>query len=172
MAPAIIPATHENAAAISALGMQTFRESFGHLFPEDVLGRYLHDTFNEGKIAASLAKPHNHYFLTCCDGEPIGYMKIKSGSRNDLLASPAQWQLQKLYILNRHQNLKLGAAFMQHALTIFAGKAPLTCWLAALDENLAAQRFYARFGFAPCGETFHAFEHRTMRFIVMRCEFL
>ena len=103
MALVVRAAEATDAPVIALLGRVTFEQTFGHLFTDhpDDLAAYLNGTFAVGKIAGSMAKDVNRYWLALDDGLPIGYAKLKYPSRHRLVAGEGRGvgQLQKIYVL-------------------------------------------------------------------------
>tara|TARA_R110000868_G_scaffold145181_2_gene365171 strand:- start:80290 stop:80595 length:306 start_codon:yes stop_codon:yes gene_type:complete len=95
-----IQTTNTNDAPIIALlARVTFAETFGHLFrnKQDLLD-YYNSTFLVDKIANSITKPNNIYWVSFVDGFPVGYAKLKLNSTSEFLGSEKVCQLQKKYM--------------------------------------------------------------------------
>ena len=145
----------EDAVPLALLGRVTFAGSFGGLFrdhPGD-LRRYLDASFGVEKVARSLAKPENAWWLALRHGLPVGYAKRKAP------AAGRGAQLQRLYVLGEFLGEGIGHALLAPVLE----EAP-ALWLAVLRENARAIRFYAAHGFAVLGEERHAIGAREFRF--------
>lgn len=144
----IRPAEIADAALVALLGRITFAQTFGDLFAghKQDLCTYLAETFAPAKIARSMAKPGNHYWLALLDDLPIGYAKLKSRSGHPQVAGEAVGQLQKIYVL--HDFLSTGAGKLMSA-ALLAEARLQDCdqlWLTVLDSNARAIEFYARQG--------------------------
>jgi len=96
----IIAATADHAQTIAYIGRTAFRTAFSHLFNNKCeLEDYLDYTYHVDKIAGSLRKQNNQYFLAMAGGVPVGFAKLKKHSLNDELDFLFQAELQKLYVL-------------------------------------------------------------------------
>ncbi|MEI9807916.1 MAG: GNAT family N-acetyltransferase [Bacteroidota bacterium] len=102
----IIKAGVSHAAVIASIGKKSFRKSFEHQFrSREELFEYLEHTYDPVKLAKSLRKENNHYFLALLHNEAVGFAKVKLHSLNEQLESIAQMELQKIYVLpERHEN--------------------------------------------------------------------
>ncbi len=63
--------------AISYIGGASFSWAFGDLYPPDILERYLDDTYSAPKVAWSLSKLGNVYFVAELEDELAGFLKLK-----------------------------------------------------------------------------------------------
>lgn len=147
----IRPALPADAAAIAAVGSRSFVWAFGHLFPEDVLGRYLERTYSVAKLASSLAKPGNTFFVAERDGALQGFLKLKAEPGN-------VWQTQKLYVEPEVVQAGLGKALMAAGLDLMRARGAESTWLLVYRENARAHRFYLAHGFQEAGLETHAIE--------------
>ena len=93
-------ATEADATSIALLGRFTFTETFGHLFRDkNDLMEYYERTFAVEKLANSLKKGSNAYWLAHIDQLPVGYAKLKLHSPSPFIDSRNVCQLQKIYVL-------------------------------------------------------------------------
>lgn len=60
--------------AISRVGRLSFSGAFGHLFPAEVLARYLDETYSEPKIASSLSKTGSVYLVAEVEDSVVGFL--------------------------------------------------------------------------------------------------
>lgn len=162
-----------DAASLALLGRITFAETFGYLFrdhPGD-LRAYLDATFAAAKIARSLGKPENTYWLALRDGLPVGYAKLKHPSPfPGNPAGTATAQLQKIYVLREFFGLRLGRGLMRDVIDAAAARASCL-WLDVLEENERAIGFYEKHGFAQAGEDTYAIGAQHFRFRLMARRF-
>ena len=98
----IISARPDHASIIAAIGRESFRDAFVDFFnKKEDLDQYISYTYDPGKIAASLHKPGNVFFIAYYAEEPAGFVKIKKQSTNKHLSSQRQMELQKIYVLKK-----------------------------------------------------------------------
>ncbi|WP_306598798.1 GNAT family N-acetyltransferase [Geothrix sp. 21YS21S-2] len=165
MTRTIRPALATDAEAIAAIGRRSFVWAFGHLYPrKEVLDRYLDATYSVAKIAASLAKPANVYFVA--EGDRIeGFLKLKA-------ESPDRWQTQKLYIDPDLIQGGAGKQLMAAGEEAMLRRGVASSWLVVYEGNGRALRFYAGLGYAPAGTRTLDFEGTLIRFLEMEKTFL
>ncbi len=148
----IVKATENDATTIALLGRITFTETFGHFFNDraDLLD-YLENTFSVKKIADSLTKTNNVFWLAHIDDLPVGYAKLKVNSPSTFLESKKASQLQKIYVLQDFLAQKIGFALQDVLLNEAKLLGSEYIWLSVLKENERAIRFYLKNDFTPIG---------------------
>jgi ribosomal protein S18 acetylase RimI-like enzyme len=148
----IITADPSHAAAISSIGKQSFRDAFGHLFNnKNALQEYLDYTYYPDKIAKSIEKENNVFFLAFMENVPVGFAKVKKHSLNEQIESIAQMELQKIYVLSYYHGTGAGAALMQAVVDLANEVQPDFLWLDTHIQNEKAIRFYEKRGFKKIG---------------------
>lgn len=90
--------------AITHIGRESFTWAFGHLFPADVLTRYLDATYSAGKILSSISNPNNVYFVSEAEDRVVGFLKLKRSCRHFLIRDSRQLQVQKIYVCECRQH--------------------------------------------------------------------
>lgn len=149
----VVTADSSQSYIISTIGKQSFRDAFGHLFRDkEELREYLAYTYHPGKIARSLEKENNIFFLAFIDNVPVGFAKVKKYSLNDQIESIAQMELQKIYVLSYYHGSGAGNALMQAVLDLAGDIQPDYLWLDTHVSNEKAIRFYERNGFRKWGK--------------------
>lgn len=161
-----------DAAIISLLGRLTFRETFGALFSEheDDLHEYLNHTFSVAKIASSLAKPKNRYWLSTLNDLPIGYAKQKFLSPHSLITAEPIAQLQKIYVLSEFLELQIGHALLDAVMRQATAAKVNVMWLTVLKTNDRAIRFYHRHGWETVGHDSFTIGSQDFAFLVLKIE--
>jgi diamine N-acetyltransferase len=170
MAITVRKAQPEDAAIIALLGRLTFRETFSALFVgrEDELRGYLDLTFSVPKIASSIAKPQNHYWLALLDELPVGYAKHKHPSATVLIDDAAPAQLQKIYVLHDFISHRIGHALLNAVMQEAVAAQIRLMWLTVLDSNERAIRFYERHGWSSVGKAAFAIGTQDFSYLVMQ----
>ncbi len=166
----VIEANVSHAAIIATIGKKTFRHAFEHLFiNKEELFEYLEFTYDPVKLVKSLRKENNIYLLAYMKGKPAGFAKIKKHSLNELIESPVQMELQKIYVLPEYQGSGVGDALMQKIKSIAAGINPDHIWLDTYISNEKAIRFYENNGFRKIGNYFFTIGTQSFEYDVMEC---
>jgi ribosomal protein S18 acetylase RimI-like enzyme len=164
----IITAVPSDAAVISSIGRQSFRDAFAHLFEDGkVLQEYLDYTYNVDKIAKSIRKENNVFFLAFVENVPVGFAKVKRHSLNEQIDSIAQMELQKIYVLTYYHGSGAGAALMQRVLDFANEIKPDFLWLDTHMTNEKAIRFYEKNGFAIVGKHHFVIGEQTFEYHLM-----
>jgi ribosomal protein S18 acetylase RimI-like enzyme len=152
MSLAIRRATPADAEALSRVGVRTFVETFGHLYSQEDLQAFLAESHAPEAYAHYLADPAWALWL----------LEDASGARGYAMAGPAglphadlrpqDGELKRLYVDRDLHNGGWGGKLFAQALAWLERDGPRTLWISVWSENLGAQRFYARHGFAFAGE--------------------
>ena len=164
----IIRADITNAAIIATIGKKSFRTAFEHLFgSKEELTEYLEFTYDPVKLAKSIRKENNVYLLAFLEGKPVGFAKLKKHSLNDLITSPVQMELQKIYVLTEYQGRGVGAALMNEVNGMAKEEGPDSVWLDTYISNEKAIHFYEKYGFRKIGRYFFTIGFQTFEYYVM-----
>ena len=142
-----------DAAALAGLGAETFTETFGHLYPEADLADFLADNHTPAKLDKSLADPAIAAWVAeDAEGRLVGYAQVGPADMPHPELKPGHGELKRLYVLNSHQKLGLGARLMDPALAWLEETGATPVWISVWAHNTGAHRFYARYGFEKVGE--------------------
>ena len=163
-------ATVDDAAALSSLAARTFTETFGHLYPPEDLAFFLADAYPAEKQAVILAHPDYAVWLLEDDaGNAVGHAAAGPCGLPHPDVRPGDGELKRLYVLAAHQNGGWGGRLFDEAERWLLRDGPRTLWVGVWSENLGAQRFYARHGFAKAGTyEFPVGRVRDLEFILRR----
>lgn len=167
--PVIRRAGPDDAETLAAIGVATFTETFGGLYPPGDLGTYLTEAYDLARTRAGLAEPTMGSWLVEANGEAIGYATAGPCSLPHPETTADCGELKRIYLLAAWQGSGLAARLYQEVLAWLERDGPRAVWLGVWSENLKAQRFYARQGFAKVGEyDFHVGATVDREFILRR----
>jgi diamine N-acetyltransferase len=152
MAPVIRRAGADDVDALSRIGIDTFVDTFGHLYPDEDLQAFLADSHSAPAYARYLGDPAYALWLLEDDGIAIGYALAGPCGLPHADVAPGDGELKRLYVRNGVQNGGWGGRLFAAALAWLEREGPRTLWISVWSENLGAQRFYARHGFTKAGE--------------------
>jgi ribosomal protein S18 acetylase RimI-like enzyme len=141
-----------DATQLAQLGAATFTETFGHLYPPEDLHAYLSTAHSVDAWTRVLADAQRAIWLAELDGTPIGYIVVGACKLPVKDLEPTAGEVQQLYVLSRHHNLKLGTRLMDTGLAWLASQDRRPLYIGVWSENFGAQRFYARYGFSKVGD--------------------
>jgi diamine N-acetyltransferase len=164
----IIKANQSHADAIAMIGKRSFSDAFSHLFKnQNDLLEYLGYTYRPEKIAKSIGKENNVFFLAIADGLPVGFAKIKKHSLNDEIESVSQMELQKIYVLAGYHGTGAGSALLNAVIDLARQLQPELIWLDTEITNDRAIRFYEKNGFRKYGKNYFRVGTQTFEYHVM-----
>jgi ribosomal protein S18 acetylase RimI-like enzyme len=149
--PILRRATPADAEALAAIGVATFTETFGHLYPPQDLASFLAEAHGEARTRADLADPRKAAWLAEVGGEVVGYALAGPCDLPHPEVAAADGEIKRIYFLRRAQNGGLGGRLFETALAWLQREEPRTIWIGVWSENLGALRFYGRRGFTRVG---------------------
>lgn len=146
-----------DAAALSALGAQTFRDTFEAENTPDDMARYLADAFSPARQAAEIADPASIVLLAehrteAGLAELIGYAHLVTGDVSDAVHGPAPMELKRMYVAKPWHGRRVAHALMEAGINAARARGVRTLWLGVWECNPRAQAFYAKYGFVRVGE--------------------
>jgi GNAT superfamily N-acetyltransferase len=158
-----------DAAALSALGRDTFDQTFGHLYAPEDLAMFLGESHSEDAYAALLADPRYGLWLLEDGARAVGYAVAGPCGLPHPEVATTDGELKRLYLLPGVQNGGWGARLFDTAEAWLLRDGPRRLWISVWSENFGAQRFYARRGFAKVAEyAFPVGHHRDVEFMYRR----
>lgn len=143
-------ATHSDANTLAALARATYAAAFGHSMAASDLAAHLERHLSQEQIERMLAA--DTFLVAEADERMIGFVQFGSADLAPELASDADQELRRLYVLAAFQNQNVGTRLMhaalEHPRLQNAERIVLDVW----EHNHGARRFYERHGFAVIGE--------------------
>ena len=100
---------------------------------------------------AELEDEKNIYHIIYNNNTPAGFSKIILNQAHPLIPLQNVTKLERLYILKRYYNLKLGAKLFRFNLLLSKENQQSGMWLFVWKENSRAIRFYEKKGFKIIG---------------------
>lgn len=152
MTLAIRRATPADADALSMVGVRTFVDTFGHLYPPEDLQAFLVDSHTPAAYARYLADPAYALWVLADGDEVRGYALAGPVQLPHPDARAGDGELKRLYVDKTLHNGGWGGKLFAEALAWLERDGPRTLWISVWSENHGAQRFYARHGFGLAGE--------------------
>ena len=152
MAAVIRRATPDDSGVLCTLAERTFVETFGHLYPADDLAFYLSIAYPVDQQREQLESGDYAAWLLEIDGAAAGFALAGPCGLPHRDARPEDGELKRLYVLRGHQGGGWGGKLFAEAERWLLESGPRTLWIGVWSENLGAQRFYGRHGFAKAGE--------------------
>ena len=145
-------ATIADADLIATLSEITFRETYQGSCPESDMDNFIQKCFSVQAISGELSDDNDYYFIAWIGNEPAGYSTLKE----DYTDYPAMkkfvaLELKRIYVLERFQGKKVGAALMKGAIQLMLEKKFEAIWLGVWEFNEKAFLFYKSWGFEDTG---------------------
>jgi diamine N-acetyltransferase len=139
------------------LAYQSFVDAFATFYSQADLNAFLAEWKTPAVYARALADPNVAVMLAEVGGRMAAYCLLKRGSVMDDHPYPRPLRpvfLSQLYCLGSMTGLGLGAKLMDWALSQAREWQADSLSLSVWSQNLGAQRFYQRYGFAKVANTY------------------
>jgi ribosomal protein S18 acetylase RimI-like enzyme len=149
----IIKTGKRDAETLLKLAINTFRESHGHSASAEDINEYLTAKFTLENIEKELSDESNLFHLVYVNDELAGYSKIICNTTYENLTPTNSAKLERLYVLEKFHDLKIGKRLMDFNLKIAKENDQSGVWLYVWTENHRAVRFYKNYGFEQIAET-------------------
>jgi ribosomal protein S18 acetylase RimI-like enzyme len=117
------------------------------------MNEYIHAKFTLENLAGELYDESNVFHLVYVNEELAGYSKIIYNMPYEKLTPTNSTKLERLYVLEKFHDLKIGKQLMDFNLKIAKENAQSGVWLYVWTENHRAVRFYKNYGFEQIAET-------------------
>lgn len=151
----------DDASSLASFARSAFLAAYGGNDPSEHVLRYADAAFTESSMEADLFDSDTTVLLAQPgDGVPhnanriIGYVTLHNRRPIDCIADPSPVQLERIYVDAGQHGGGVGSRLIDAAIDAAAGYGGATIWLSVWQENLRAQKFYARHGFKNVGDTF------------------
>lgn len=146
--------TPERVPALSALAIDSFTETFGHLYPPDDLEAFLRKSYAHETLLADITDPGQYWRIVLDDsGAAVAFLQCGTVGLPHPDARPGfEGELKRLYVHSSQQGKGLGKTLLTAAIdhmTERFGDAPQ--WIGVWSENTKAQALYGSFGFRRVG---------------------
>lgn len=141
-------AEHE-AEVLSRLAIETYVAAFGHSFEPSNLTAHLNSNLSFACFEEILKR--DVVLVAYQKTEAVGFLQFGRQEGSATGGSNA-WEIRRVYVRARLQNAGVGRMLMEHALSRPELSGAKGIYLDVWEDNLAAQRFYARFDFSPIGK--------------------
>ncbi len=170
MAISYRPPRTDEAEALAALGLETFVETFGHLYSAENLALFVEQSYTPAAIRAEMANPERRYRVAEEDGRLIGYCKIGFDRTLDYDAGGRKIaELKQLYIYASHQGRGVAQHLTDWAVDQARAAGAEALLLSVYHDNVRAQRFYAKNGFDHVADTyFMVGNHRDDEYLYLK----
>lgn len=144
---------------VSLLEVETLRDFMEHTFrvafeatnDPVFFKQYCDEAFSLEQIVGELAAPQSEFWFAFLDDELAAYLKLNFDQHAVALQSEKTVQVERLYILAKFQNQRLGARLLRLAEERAQKAGAEWLWLSVWQQNPPALRFYERNGYEIFG---------------------
>jgi GNAT superfamily N-acetyltransferase len=140
-----------DAEALSAIGAETFVETFGHHYPPDHLRDYLASAYSLPGSQTDLSDPQTEVLFADLDGRPVAYCKIGACKLPIETGSEPCMELHRIYVRAEAQGLGVGRMLLDWTLQRARARGAVNVFLGVWSQNPRALAIYGSRGFEPVG---------------------
>jgi len=156
MTTTIRRAVATDAAALAHVAAITFPLACPPSTTEQAKADFIANSLSEGSFASYLAEPDHILMLAEVDGVPAGYTMLVTGEPDEpdvaaVVGARPTIELSKVYVMPERHGTGLAAALMDASMEVARESGAVSMWLGVNNENVRANRFYEKSGFAIVG---------------------
>ena len=141
----------EDAETLSAIGAETFVETFGHHYPPAHLKTFLESAYPLSGSQADLANPGVEILFAERGGRVVGYCKIGPCRLPVDTGGEPCIELHRIYLRAEAQGLGVGRALLDWTLARARARGAANVFLGVWSENPRALAVYRARGFEAVG---------------------
>jgi ribosomal protein S18 acetylase RimI-like enzyme len=149
-------AVSSDAAELSRVAAITFPLACPPSTTEEAKADFIANSLSERNFATYLAQPDHILLLAEVDGVSAGYTMLITGDPVDadvaaVVKARPTIELSKVYVMPEQHGTGVAAALMEATLAVARESGAVSMWLGVNDQNVRANRFYEKSGFAIVG---------------------
>lgn len=141
-------AMHDDLACLIELSKTTFVDTYADGNSPENLNAHLNKAFTEKQLKLELANNNSIFYLATKGKTLLGYLKLNFGVAQTALQDERALEIERIYVLKKHQGQRIGTRFCDMALTIAKMKKLNYIWLGVWEKNPRAIQFYKKNGFS------------------------
>ena len=145
-------AVPDDAARLSAIGRDTFTETFGSLYKPSDLKSFLDQSFSEEKQLAEILDDTVDIRLASAGGKLLGFCKIGPVKLPFEHDPDTSLELHRLYIRGSTQGVGVGRILLTWAIEQARSRGATKLYLGVWESNHKAIAVYASRGFEAVGD--------------------
>lgn len=151
MSITIKPCTEADLDDLRKVSIETFVETFGDQNTDEDINEYVRNSLSRAELRRQMREQESAFFFAVIDDDVAGYLKLNVGAAQTEQVGEDALEVERIYALRRFKRQGLGTLMMERAMNEAANRGLNTVWLGVWEHNVAAQRFYERFGFSVFG---------------------
>jgi diamine N-acetyltransferase len=145
-------ANKDDAAMIAVLSRRTFQDAFASFNTEANMKLFMHNEFSAERLVAQVSEPGNIFLLAYHDQEIAGYARLLLDGEIPEHGGVEGIEIARIYAEQNFIGKGIGSALMQRSMDTGREKNKKMIWLGVWEHNIAAIRFYEKWGFEKFGE--------------------
>ena len=154
--PNIRRAQRADAAQLSALAEQTFRDAFAVANAPQDMDLHCRTHYGEALQAQEITDPNRVTLLCEHDGRMVGFAQLRWGEVPDCIVADTAGEILRLYVIREFHGKSVAQELMQACMQEMTRHRSEVVWLGVWEHNSRAIAFYGKFGFVEVGE--HVFQ--------------
>ncbi|WP_381419609.1 GNAT family N-acetyltransferase [Staphylococcus hyicus] len=143
-------------ALLRKVSIETFKEAYASDYDKALFDQYFEEAMSLDTLSNELHNSQSHFYFALCDDEIAGYFKLNIGSAQTEPFNSDYAELQRIYLYNAYQGLKLGQFVFDYVTQLAKNLNKRYLWLGVWSENDTAIAFYQKQGLKKIGE--HVFK--------------
>ncbi|WP_430602056.1 hypothetical protein IGJ02_002266 [Enterococcus sp. DIV0724b] len=147
--------TLNDLAALRALSIKTFTDTFAKDNTPEDLKEYLDQAYTEEKLANELQNQDSEFYFIYSNEQLSGYLKINVNEAQTETIEEDALEIERIYIDSNFKRLGLGKMLYHKAIERAKELNKTSIWLGVWERNFSAMKFYHKMGFIQVGQ--HSF---------------
>ncbi|UXU55434.1 GNAT family N-acetyltransferase [Staphylococcus agnetis] len=134
------------------VSIETFAEAYASDYDQALFNQYFEEEMSIEKLTGELQNPNSFFYFAMVDEHIAGYFKVNIGDAQTEVFSSQYAELQRIYLYQTYQGLKLGQYIFNYVIQFAKGLNKRYLWLGVWSENHTAIAFYKSQGLKKIGE--------------------
>lgn len=147
----VIEVSLRDLPVLQEISKRTFYDSFAAVNTVENMSFHLSHYFTEEKLSNEILNPHSKFFFAKKSDQPVGYLKINTGSAQTVLPNDGGFEIERIYIDQAFKGAGIGKLFIGKSIELAAAAGAKFIWLGVWEHNTAAIHFYEKNGFKKYG---------------------
>ena len=165
--PNIRRARRHDAAHLSAIAEETFRDNSSAVTTVADMELHCRTSYSEAIQAEEIANPNMVTLLCEHGGRFVGFAQLRWGEVSSCVVADAPSEIQRLYVVNDFHGKGVAHNLMQACMDEIVARRSDAVWLGVWERNLRAIAFYKKIGFVEVCEHVFLLGRDPQRDIIM-----
>lgn len=143
--------TNEDVLMLQKLAKKTFYDTFSYENSEEDMKEYLETAYDFDVLKSEIECETSDYYFYLDGNDAVGFVKVNWADSQTEPDYPEALEIQRIYSLKEYHGHGIGAALMEHAISVARELKRPMMWLGVEEQNKRAYRFYTKYGFKKVG---------------------